>query len=90
LVLVEAPRYPDARSVDSGGGLTAPMPGSVLATEVNAGDTVGKGQLLVILEAMKMEHRIVAPRDGIVEQLHVTVGDQVDNAQLLVTLADEK
>jgi geranyl-CoA carboxylase alpha subunit len=66
------------------------MPGSVLATEVNAGDTVGKGQLLVILEAMKMEHRIVAPRDGIVEQLHVTVGDQVDNAQLLVTLADEK
>lgn len=90
LVLVEAPRYPDASSVDSGGGLTAPMPGSVLATEVNAGDTVGKGQLLVILEAMKMEHRIVAPRDGIVEQLHVTVGDQVDNAQLLVTLADEK
>ena len=90
LVLVEAPRYPDASNVDSGGGLTAPMPGSVLATEVNAGDTVGKGQLLVILEAMKMEHRIVAPRDGIVEQLHVTVGDQVDNAQLLVTLADEK
>ena len=47
------------------------------------------GAVLLILEAMKMEHRIVAPRDGIVEQIHVTAGDQVDNAQLLVTLADE-
>lgn len=89
LVLTEAPRYPDASGVDTGGGLTAPMPGSVLATQVNAGDKVGKGQLLVILEAMKMEHRIVAPRSGVVEQLHVAVGEQVDNAQLLVTLADE-
>lgn len=90
LVLIEAPRYPDVSSMDSGGGLTAPMPGSVLATEASAGDAVSKGQLLVILEAMKMEHRIVAPRDGVVEHVHVSVGDQVDNAQLLVTLADEE
>ncbi len=90
LVLVESPRYPNASSVDSGGGLTAPMPGAVLATQVAAGDAVSKGQLLVILEAMKMEHRIVAPRDGVVEQLHVAVGEQVDNAQLLVTLAEEE
>ncbi len=90
LVLIEATRYPDVSSMDSGGGLTAPMPGSVLATEASAGDTVSKGQLLVILEAMKMEHRIVAPRDGVVEHVHVSVGDQVDNAQLLVTLTDEE
>jgi biotin carboxyl carrier protein len=44
----------------------------------------------MILEAMKMEHRIVAPRDGVVELVHVGVGDQVDNAQLLVTLAEEE
>lgn len=90
LVLIELPRYPDPRGVDAGGGLTAPMPGAVLTTEVAAGDTVAKGDLLVILEAMKMEHRIVAPRDGTVEQVHVGVGDQVDNAQLLVTLAEEE
>ena len=90
LVLKEAPRYPDPRGVDTGGGLTAPMPGAVLATEISAGAKVSKGDLLVILEAMKMEHRIVAPRDGVIEQVHVSVGDQVDNAQLLVTLTEEE
>ena len=89
LVLKEAPRYPDPRGVDTGGGLIAPMPGAVLATEISAGAKVSKGDLLVILEAMKMEHRIVAPRDGVIEQVHVSVGDQVDNAQLLVTLTEE-
>ena len=89
LVFTQTPRYPDPRGVDSGGGLIAPMPGAVLTTEVSAGDSVTKGDLLVILEAMKMEHRIVAPRDGTVEQMHVAIGDQVDNAQLLVTLTED-
>jgi biotin carboxyl carrier protein len=62
------------------------MPGSVLATQVVAGAKVAKGDLLVILEAMKMEHRITAPRDGVVESVHVSEGEQVENAQLLVTL----
>jgi biotin carboxyl carrier protein len=62
------------------------MPGSVLATQVAAGAKVAKGDLLVILEAMKMEHRITAPRDGVVESVHVSEGEQVENAQLLVTL----
>ncbi len=90
LVLTQAPRYPDPQGLENSGGLTAPMPGAVLTTEVGAGDKVSKGDLLVILEAMKMEHRIVAPRDGLVELVHVGVGDQVDNAQLLVTLAEEE
>ena len=90
LVLTQAPRYPDPQGLENSGGLTAPMPGAVLTTEVAAGDKVIKGDLLVILEAMKMEHRIVAPRDGVVELVHVGVGDQVDNAQLLVTLAEEE
>jgi propionyl-CoA carboxylase alpha chain len=87
LRLTELPRYPSTDSDESGGGLTAPMPGSVLATQVAAGAKVEKGDLLVILEAMKMEHRITAPRDGVVESVHVNVGEQVENAQLLVTLA---
>lgn len=90
LGLTQAPRYPDPQGLENSGGLTAPMPGAVLTTEVAAGDKVSKGDLLMILEAMKMEHRIVAPRDGVVELVHVGVGDQVDNAQLLVTLAEEE
>ena len=63
------------------------MPGAVLSTAVAVGDEVQRGQLLLILEAMKMEHRITAPRDGTVEALHVAAGDQVENGQLLVTIA---
>ena len=87
LTLTEQPRYPAPDEGDQGGGLTAPMPGAVLSTAVAAGDSVTKGQLLLILEAMKMEHRITAPRDGTVEALHVAAGDQVENGQLLVTVA---
>ena len=53
------------------GGMTAPMPGKVLATEVSPGESVSEGQLLVILEAMKMEHRITAPIDGVVQEVPV-------------------
>ncbi|MED5346878.1 MAG: biotin/lipoyl-containing protein, partial [Pseudomonadota bacterium] len=54
-----------------------------------AGASVSKGDLLLIMEAMKMEHRITAPRDGVVASVHVAVGDQVDNGQLLVSMAEE-
>ena len=89
LVLKQQARFPDTSLDANTGGLTAPMPGSVLATEVDAGATVAKGDLLLIMEAMKMEHRITAPRDGVVETVHVSVGDQVDNGQLLVSMAEE-
>ena len=89
LVLQEQPRFPDSSLDANTGGLTAPMPGSVLATEVAAGASVTKGDLLLIMEAMKMEHRITAPRDGVIETVHVTIGDQVDNGQLLVSMAEE-
>ena len=75
---------------DFGGGLIAPMPGAILATEVKSGDTVSKGDVLIVLEAMKMEHRITAPRDGKVENVHVTIGDQVEKEQLLVSLEEEE
>ncbi len=89
VTLTEKPRYPSAAGADVGGGLKAPMPGAVLATEVEAGQAVEKGQLLIILEAMKMEHRITAPMGGTVETVHVNVGEQVENGQLLVTITEE-
>ena len=89
LTLRELPRFPDSGSGELAGGLMAPMPGAVLATKVTAGDSVSKGDLLLILEAMKMEHRITAPMDGTVETLHVSTGDQVENGQLLVTLNEQ-
>ena len=67
------------------GRLTAPMPGKIVALLVAAGLTVKKGEPLLIMEAMKMEHTIVAPRDGVVRELMYLVGDQVaDGAQLLM------
>ncbi len=89
LQITELPRYPVSGSDELAGGLTAPMPGAVLATEVNTGDRVSKGDLLLILEAMKMEHRITAPMAGIILELHVATGDQVENGQRLVTLDQE-
>ncbi len=71
------------------GGLTAPMPGTVVAVHVAAGDSVAKGQALIILEAMKMEHTINAPRDGVVKEVRFAVGDSVqDGVDLLVIEAD--
>lgn len=87
LTLMESPRYPAPASAGADGGLTAPMPGAVLSTAVEAGQTVARGQLLIILEAMKMEHRITAPMDGAVAAVHVGAGDQVRNGELLITLA---
>ena len=86
--LTELPRLPPPGLLEIKGGLTAPMPGNVLATHVQQGDEVSEGQLLLILEAMKMQHRIVAPFDGSVKELHVSEGDQVDNGALLVMLEE--
>ncbi|MBT3534424.1 MAG: biotin/lipoyl-binding protein, partial [Rhodospirillaceae bacterium] len=86
--LKELPRFPDNAQAEFTGGLVAPMPGNVTATHVEEGATVEMGQLLLILEAMKMEHRITAPVAGTVTQLRVSVGDQVDNGELLVVLEE--
>jgi propionyl-CoA carboxylase alpha chain len=86
VALDELPRFPEAGREAVAGGLTAPMPGQVLATGCAVGDVVGDGQLLVLLEAMKMEHRIVAPFAGIVTDLRVAVGDQVGTGDMLVVI----
>jgi propionyl-CoA carboxylase alpha chain len=82
----QLPRFPLPGSDTPSGGLTAPMPGIVLDVRCQAGDTVTAGTLLVVLEAMKMEHHLVAPVDGVVTELAVAVGQQVDNGALLLTL----
>ena len=66
------------------GAILAPMPGRVIAIDVSAGDQVSKGQKLLTLEAMKMEHGLVAPFDGVVAELTVMVGAQVEVDALLV------
>jgi 3-methylcrotonyl-CoA carboxylase alpha subunit len=66
------------------GGLTAPMPGKVIALIAKPGDAVEKGAPLLILEAMKMEHTIAAPAAGTVKDFRFAVGDQVtDGAELV-------
>ena len=70
-----------------GGRLSAPMPGKVVSFGVKAGDKVSKGQVLAVMEAMKMEHAIVAPGDGVVEELLYAPGDQVNEGAELLKLS---
>ncbi len=86
---IELPRFPIKALDDAASGLKAPMPGSVLIVNVKAGDTVEQGKVLLILEAMKMEHQITAPRDGTIEEVKVAVGDQVANGELLIVLESD-
>ena len=67
--------------------IRAPMTGRVVKVPGKAGNAVKANDVLVILEAMKMEYRLVAPRDGIVETVSCNVGDLVELGRTLVTLA---
>ena len=62
------------------------MPGTVLRTAAAVGDTVTAGQPLLVLEAMKMEHRVTAPADGILAELRVAPGEQVELGTLLAVV----
>ncbi len=80
-------RLPAGDGTAARGGLTAPMPGKVVAMHVKAGDRVTRGQTLAVMEAMKMEHAMHAPRDGVVAQVLYAAGDVVGEGSELLTLA---
>ena len=71
----------------AGAQIKAPMPGNILDVKVTAGQSVKKGDVLVILEAMKMENEIQAPCDGKVTGVNVRKGDTVETQALLCTIA---
>ena len=78
---------PAAASLAAGEVVAAPMPGNILKVNVSQGAAVKSGDILVVLEAMKMENEILAPRDGTVAQVAVNVGATVDTGTPLVVLA---
>ena len=87
VALTAVPRFPESERGEAvAGGLVAPMPGTVLAVHVAPGGTVAQGQLLMIVEAMKMEHRITAPHAGTVSEVRARPGDQVNGGDLLAVL----
>lgn len=82
-----APAAPAAKSVGAGSvKVAAPMPGKILDIKTKVGDAVKKGQVLLILEAMKMENEVVAPEDGTVASVDTTVGAMVEAGDTLATL----
>ena len=83
-----APAAPAAPSAPAGGkSVNAPMPGTILDVKVQQGQQVKKGDVLVILEAMKMENEIQAPCDGKVASVNVRKGDSVETQAVICTIA---
>ena len=80
------PRFVDPNEVVIEGGLSAPMPGKILNIKVKKNNKVKKGDTLITLEAMKMEHSIKANTDGVVEDVFVKAGEQVENGSLLMKI----
>jgi len=74
-------------AVGNGEPVVAPMPGNILAIQVELGKRVKKGQTLVILEAMKMENEIVAPVDGVVTNIAISKGQTIETGAPLVHIA---
>lgn len=90
-VAAPAPAAAPAAPAPAAGGagsvkVSTPMPGKILAVKANVGDSVKKGQVILILEAMKMENEVVAPEDGTIASIDVTVGASVESGDTLATL----
>ena len=77
---------PAAANVGGGEGIKAPMPGTILDIKVCSGSRVKKGDVLFILEAMKMENEIVAPKDGVIAQIQTAKGSTVNTGDLLAVI----
>lgn len=80
------PAPPPPPAPAGGEQVSSPMPGTILAVNVAVGDTVKRGQVLMILEAMKMENEIMCPRDGVVASVNTSKGASVESGTLLCVL----
>jgi acetyl/propionyl-CoA carboxylase alpha subunit len=89
LDLIEAPRFPEGSHAAQPGSLESPLPGRVVRVMVEAGATVEAGEPLLIVEAMKMEHEIVAPARGPLVELRVAEGAQVETGTVLAVIGGE-
>ena len=83
---VAAPAAAAPAAVAAGTPVTAPLPGNVLNVKVNVGDAVKAGQLLVLIEAMKMENEVLAPADGVVKQIVANKGAVVATGDTLLVI----
>lgn len=85
---VAAPAAAPAATVSAASGtvVSAPLPGNILAIQVKEGDAVKEGQVLVLIEAMKMENEVMAPADGVVKQIAVTKGAVVATGDTLLVI----
>lgn len=84
-----APKAPEKKveiSVEGGSSISAPMPGTINEIRVKEGDSVSRGQILIILEAMKMENEIMAPVDGVVAGISVSKGASVNAGELMIVI----
>lgn len=81
------PKAPPAPVSGGGKQILAPMPGTILTVNVKQGQAVKSGQVLMILEAMKMENEIMAPKDGTITSVSVQAGASVENGTLLCSLS---
>lgn len=85
-VAAPAPAAPAASGAEGSVKIAAPMPGKILAIKANAGQAVKRGDVVMILEAMKMENEITAPEDGTIAGINVAVGDSVESGDTLASL----
>lgn len=81
-----APAPAPAAGAQGGVKVNAPMPGKILAVKASVGQAVKEGDVLLILEAMKMENEVVAPQDGTVASINVSEGSSVESGDVLATL----
>jgi 3-methylcrotonyl-CoA carboxylase alpha subunit len=84
---IEDPRTQEFTGSASSSGLTTPLPGVVAAVPVKEGQAVAAGEVLMVIEAMKMEHSITAPHDGVVRAIHFARGDRVPEGSELLALS---
>ena len=87
--MTAAPRFEVHEADEAGSGPVSPLPGTVIAVHVTPGTTVAEGDVLMVLEAMKMEHKIVAAGPATVVAVRFGVGERVDAGDLLVELGHE-